>query len=200
MSENEDRVTKTDCAVAWLGVLWMLLGAIFAGHLVGGCKSIEVEYRGKGLCTWTDTNGVVRAICDDVGKPIFFDKGWIVEYFQHGVLTKFDELHAEAGVAKLDLNGYQSGVDSNFVALVKVSFDGAALLAAKIGAAIATSGGSVAADGVKSALSSAIQRYLSKGGSAANANVTCKDGTCTITDGSVCETCDTSGTCAACSD
>ena len=197
---NEDNITKTECAVAGLGVAWLLVGAIVAGLLVGGCKSVTVEYRGKDLATWTDTNGVVRAICDELGKPVFFDKGWIVDYFQHGVLTKFDEMHAEAGVAKLDLNGYQSGVDSNFVALVKVSFDGAALLAAKIGAAIASSGGSVAADGVKSALSSAIQRYLSKGGSAANAKVTCKDGTCTITDGSVCETCDASGNCAACSE
>lgn len=198
---NEDNITKTECAVAGLGVAWLLVGAIVAGLLVGGCKSIEVTRHPATLATITQTNGVVTAALDASGAPVILDGGWEVEYFQHWTWTRLDTLSATAGAGvALTLNGYESGADSNLVALVKTSFDGAALLAAKIGAAIASSGGSVAADGVKSALSSAIQRYLSKGGSAANAKVTCKDGTCTITDGTVCETCDASGNCAACSE
>jgi len=169
----------------------MILAALAAVAAVTGCKSIEVEYRGKRLCTWTDTNGVVRAICDDAGKPVFVDKGWCVDYFQHWTWTKLDTLAAAAGPGvTLTLNGYESGVDSNLVALVKTSFDGAALLAAKVGAAIATSGGSLAGDAAKSALSAAVQRYLSRGGDAAKATVNCANGSCTISDGTVTETCD----------
>lgn len=164
-------------------LLLVSLGCILVAT---GCKSIEVEYRGKGLCTWTDTNGVVRAICDDVGKPIFFDKGWIVEYFQHWTWTKLDTLAASAGPGvSLSLNGYESGVDSNLVALVKVSFDGAALLAAKVGAAIATAGGSAGVEGV----ASMIRSFVAKGGNAAKATVNCANGSCTISDGAVTETC-----------
>ena len=169
----------------------ILMCGICAALAVTGCKSIEVEYRGKRLATWTDTNGVVRAICDDAGKPVFVDKGWCVDYFQHWTWTKLDTLTAAAGPGvTLTLNGYESGADSNLVALVKTSFDGAALLAAKIGAAIATSGGSLAGDAAKSALSAAVQRYLSRGGSASTATVTCRGGSCTISDGAVTETCD----------
>lgn len=169
----------------------LILAAFAAIAGMIGCTSIEVEYRGKNVATWTDTNGVVRAVCDELGKPIFYDKGWLVDYFKHWTWTKLDTLNATAGSGvALQLNGYESGADSNLVALVKTSFDGAALLAAKVGAAIASSGGSLAGDAAKSALSAAIQRYLNKGGDASKATVTCNGGSCTISDGNVTETCD----------
>lgn len=185
--------------------LMMIVAAgLFAAILgsVTGCKSIEVEYRGKALATWTDTNGVVRAICDDLGKPIFFDKGWVVDYFQHGTFTKMDEMHAEAGVAKLDLNGYQSGMDSNLVALVDVSLRGTAELAAKIGTAIATCGGSAAAEGGASGIISlakqAYNRFKKRGGDESKAVVTsAADGTVTVSDGSVGVQC-ANGVCSDC--
>ena len=179
----------------------MILAALAAIAGMTGCKSIEVEYRGKGLCTWTDTNGVVRAICDDVGKPIFFDKGWIVEYFQHGILTKFDEMHAEAGVAKLDLNGYQSGVDSNFVALVSASFDGGARLATAIGDAyVKIAGGGAQASTVLSTSRKILEYFKAKGGDATKASVTSDGSLLKMSDGLTCISCDASGTCAACSE
>jgi len=160
------------------------LAAVAAGTT--GCKSITVEKRPHAPVTYTDTNGVVQVLCDTSGKPVFVDNGWEVSYFQHWTWTKLDTLNATAGAGvTLSLNGYESGADSNLVALVSASFDGAALLAAKVGAAIASSGGSVAAD----ALSAAIKRYISKGGSAAAATVTCTDSGCTISDGTVTETC-----------
>jgi len=164
----------------------LLMCGLCAALAVTGCKSIEVEYRGKALATWTDTNGVVRAICDDAGKPVFYDKGWEVDYFQHWTWTKLDSLSASAGPGvSLTLNGYESGADSNLVALVKVSFDGAALLAAKVGAAIATAGGSAGVDGV----AEMIRSFVAKGGDAAKATVSCSGGSCTVTDGAVTESC-----------
>lgn len=166
-----------------------------------GCKSIDVERHGQSLATFTDTNGVTRVALDAKGNPILLDGGWEVSYFQHWNWQRFDALAATAGPGvSLQLNGYESGADSNLVALVKTSFDGAALLAAKVGAAIASSGGSVAADSAKSMIGTLVSRYISRGGDVSKANVTCKDGTCTITDGTICETCDTSGNCSSCKD
>lgn len=200
MKDNEP-ITKAERVCAGLAVLWMLCGAILAGNLVG-CKSIEVEYRGKGLATWTDTNGVVRAICDDLGKPIFFDKGWVVDYFQHGVMTKFDELHAEAGPGvKLDINGYQSDVSSNFVALVSASFDGGARLATAIGDAyVKIAGGGAQASTVLSSTKKILSYFKSLGGDASKASVTSDGNLLKVSDGSTCVSCDAAGNCAACSD
>ena len=201
MENEESKISKAEYAAAGLGIMWILVGAIFAGLIVGGCKSIEVRRHAASVATYADTNGVTHAVCDAKGKPIILDGGWEVDYFQHWMWTKLDTLNATAGTGvALSLNGYESAVDTNLVALVKTSFDGAALLAAKIGAAIATSGGSVAADGVKSAISAAVQRYISRGGDVSKAAVSCADGKCTISDGSVCETCDALGNCASCSD
>lgn len=169
----------------------MMLAALAAIAGAIGCKSIKVKRHPPTLASYTDTNGVERVLCDPAGNPVVLDGGWDVSYWQHWTWTKFDMLSATAGTGvSLTLNGYQSGADSNLVALVKTSFDGAALLAAKIGAAIASSGGSVAADGAKSAISAAVKKFLARGGSAANATATCKDGNCTISDGSITETCE----------
>lgn len=203
MENNENRLSKAECVAAGVSIIWLMVGAMFAGWLVGGCKSIEVERHPQSVATFVDTNGVVHVLCDVAGKPVLLDGGWSVDYFQHWNWQKFDMLSATAGAGvTLNLNGYQSGADSNLVALVKTSFDGAALLAAKVGAAIATSGGSAAVDAAKSAISSAVSRYMMKGGDLNNATVTCKDGSCTISDGNVCETCTVDGTCTtgACSD
>lgn len=202
MNDNEP-ITKAECAAAGLGVAWLLVGAIVAGLLVGGCKSISVTRHPATLATITQTNGVVTAALDSKGTPVILDGGWSVDYFQHWNWQKFDNLTASAGPnVSLTLNGYESGADSNLVALVKTSFDGAALLAAKIGAAIATSGGSVAADGAKGAISALVKKYIAAGGDARNAKITCANGSCSITDGSVTESCTDCYECVggACSD
>ena len=155
-----------------------------------GCKSITVERHPATLATVTQTNGVVTAALDANGKPITLDGGWEVSYFQHWTWTKLDTLSASAGPGvSLSLNGYESGADSNLVALVKVSFDGAALLAAKVGAAIATSGGSVAADAAKEGISALVKKFIANGGDATKATVSCSGGSCTVTDGAVTESC-----------
>lgn len=187
--KNEEKLTKMEIVAGAVALLWPALFAVLASA-VCGCKSIDVTRHPDSIATWTDTNGVVRAILDESGKPIRLNGGWEVEYFQHWTWTKLDSLNASAGAGvTLSLNGYESGADSNLVALVKTSFDGAALLAAKIGAAIASGGTSLAGDAAQSALSAAIKRYLLNGGSAAAAKIDCANGSCTISDGTVSETC-----------
>ena len=162
----------------------VMLGGILAA--VTGCKSITVERHPATLATITQTNGVVTAALDANGKPVILDGGWEVSYFQHWTWTKLDTLSASAGPGvSLSLNGYESGADSNLVALVKTSFDGAALLAAKVGAAIATAGGSAGVDGV----AEMIRSFVAKGGDAAKATVNCSGGSCTVTDGTITESC-----------
>ena len=164
----------------------MMIALAACAAAMTGCKSIEVERNAQKVATYTDTNGVVKAVCDEAGKPVILDGGWSVDYFQHGNWQKFDELSAQAGPGvSLTINKYESGMDSNLVALVRTSFDGAALLAAKIGAAIATSGGSAAADGV----AALVRKFVSSGGDVSKATVSCANGACTVTDGTVSETC-----------
>jgi len=186
MNKQEDKITAGECVTATIGASWLLVGAVIAGLLVGGCKSIEVEKRPQSALTYTDTNGVVHVVLDKADKPVILDGGWAVDYFQHWTWTKLDTLQATAGTGvTLSLNGYESGVDSNLVALVRTSFDGAALLAAKIGAAIATSGGSAAAEGV----AALVRKFVASGGDVSKATVSCANGACTVTDGTVSETC-----------
>ena len=109
----------------------MILAALVAAF--AGCKSIEVERHAQQVATYTDTNGVVRAVCDNKGKPVILDGGWSVDYFQHGNWQKFDELSAMAGPGtSLTINKYESGMDSNLVALVSTSLDGLTKLAAAV--------------------------------------------------------------------
>lgn len=186
MNKQEDNLTAGEFVTATVAAVLLIVGAAIAGALIGGCKSIEVNKRPQTALTWTDTNGVVRLVLDNANKPVILDGGWEVDYSQHWMWTKLDTLNATAGTGvTLSLNGYESGVDSNLVALVRTSFDGAALLAAKIGAAIATSGGSAAADGV----AALVRKFVSNGGNVSKATVSCANGACTVTDGTVCESC-----------
>lgn len=200
MNDNNP-ITKTERVCAGLAVLWALCGATLAGMLVGGCSSIEVEYRGKELCTWTDTNGVVRAVCDELGKPVFFDKGWVMDYFKHGMFTKFDAMHAVAGAATVDINGYQSGVDSNFVAMISASFDGGARLATAIGDAyVKIAGGGAQASTVLSTSKKILAYFKERGGDVSKAAVASDGNLLKVSDGSTCVSCDSAGNCSECSD
>ena len=157
-------------------------------HGISGCVAIEVEdyghepvkdAAGNPVCA---SNGVVQTV----------HKGQRWHYNKNMVDQEFDEVNFKrdpGDAVAFYLKNYKAGVSPELNKVVETSFKGAAELAAKIGAAIATSGGSVAGDAAYSALSQSIKSYLSKGGSAENATIECKDGSCTITDGTVSETC-----------
>ena len=178
----------------------MILAALVAA--LAGCKSIEVERHAQHVATYTDTNGVVKAVCDDAGKPVILDGGWCVDYFQHWNWQKFDELSATAGTGvSLTINKYESGADSNLVALVSTSLDGLTKLAVAVGEAyVKIAGGGAQADTALKTTSKIINYFRDKGGSVDKATVTTDEtaGTLKISDGTTCVSCDSSGNCTEC--
>lgn len=85
----------------------------------------------------------------------------------------------------LRLDTYNRDLSTNAVILTEKTFEGATNLAAKIGAAIATSGTSAGADAVSAAAKALYEKFTAAGGNVENATVECKDGVCTVTDGNV---------------
>lgn len=91
------------------------------------------------------------------------------------------------GMVTLGLDSYNRDLSTNAVTLTHNLVTDFALLAEKAAAAYATCGASVAASAGKSAIQKAIASYILKGGSAGNAKVSCADGSCTFSDGTVTE-------------
>lgn len=92
---------------------------------------------------------------------------------------------ATNGTVSLSIEDYSRDLSTNAVTMAHNLVSDFAVLAEKAAAAYATAGASVAAAGVKRAIAA----YILKGGSAANAKVTCENGACTFSDGLVTETC-----------
>lgn len=178
----------------------MILAALVAAF--SGCKSIEVERHAQQVATYTDANGVVKAVCDQEGKPVVLDGGWSVDYFQHWTWQKFDELSATAGTGvSLTINKYESGADSNLVALVSTSLDGLTKLAVAVGEAyVKIAGGGAQADTALKYTAKIINYFRDKGGNVAKATVTTDEasGTLKISDGTICTSCTADGVCSDC--
>ena len=170
----------------------MLAALATMSLLLGGCRVVKVDTRGEEIARDKDGNPVLLD-----GKIQTARKGWEVYHNQHWMVTEADSLTATVKPDDIAfaLNGLNSHPDgTNLVALVSSSMEGAATLAAKIGAAIATGGGSTAAEGGASAVvalaKQACALFTSKGGDATKASVsTASDGTVTVTDGSNTVTC-----------
>lgn len=168
----------------------IVAAAIGLAGAVSGCRSVEVENYGEEVVKNAD--GVPVLTTD--GKIQTIKKGWRVDHFQHWMITEADAITATVRPDEISvsLNGLNSRPDgTNVVALVDTSFKGATELAAKIGAAIASSGGSV---GVEAAASALASKFLASGGSSEKASVSVTDGVVTCTDGS----CSVSGACSDC--
>ena len=103
-------------------------------------------------------------------------------YYAYGIENSVEGLEVSAsptnGIA-VKINKVDYDVSAKHEAIIKAALDGAATLAAKIGASVATAGGSACADSI----SGLIAKFISAGGDASKASVSCKDGSCTITDG-----------------
>lgn len=153
---------------------------LLASAICSGCRVVEVDNRGERVVTDADGKPVIVE-----GRAQTVNLGWNVYHNSHWMSTQADTLTAsvKGGEIAFSLNGLNSEPSTNLIALVDVSLKGVALLAERVGAAVASSGGSVAKDAVAGALS----RYLSKGGKVDGASVSCADGRCTITDGAVSE-------------
>ena len=161
-----------------------------------------MERHAQHVPTYTDTNGVVKAVCDENGKPVVLDGGWSIDYFQHGNWQKFDELSAQAGPGVwVTINKYESGMDSNVVALVHTSMDGLTKLTEAVGEAyVKIAGGGAQADTTLKSASKIINYFRDKGGNVEKATVTTDTaaGTVKISDGTVCTSCTADGVCSDC--
>lgn len=158
----------------------MMMAFAVGAAVLAGCRMVEVVNRGE------------EAVRDADGRPVMLPdgtvqtvkRGWSVYHNQHWMVTEADSLaaHVEAGRIDFTLNGLNTRPDgTNLNALVVGSLEGAANLAAKVGAAIATSGGSTGAE----AAAAWVRSFVAAGGDPAKATVSCADGSCTITDGAV---------------
>ena len=166
----------------------MMIALAACAAVITGCIAVEVKDYGYEVVRdadgkpLVDTNGVVQTV----------HKGQRWHYNKNMVEQTLDDLsftRKPGDTITLNLKNYQDQVSPELNKIVETSFKGAAELAAKIGAAIATSGGSVAGEAGTALLKKAIAKYISKGGDVSKATVTCKDGNCTISDGAITETC-----------
>ena len=165
----------------------LIIIAIAAAALAG-CMSITVKDYGYEVVR--DANGA--PMVDKNGVVQMYHKGQRWSYFKHWVNQTSEEFffsRKPGDDISFGAKNYKDEVSAELNKLVGTSFKGAAELAAKVGAAIATYGATTAGEAGLSALAKAIGNYCAKGGDVANAAISCKDGNCTITDGTITETC-----------
>lgn len=100
------------------------------------------------------------------------------------------------GSVSLGLDAYKRDLSTNAVTMAHNLVVDFAELAEKAAAAYATCGASLAAGKAatitakgKQALQKAMASYILKGGKAGDATVTCENGNCTFSDGTITETC-----------
>ena len=182
---------KQAVKTAFSGILGVVALAAFLAlpAFFQGCTALEVKDYGHEVVR--DADG--KPLVDKDGKVQTVHKGQKWHYNKNMVDQSLDDLEftrKRGDVIGLKLKNYKDTVSPELNKVVETSFKGAAELAAKVGAAIATSGGSVAGEAAYSALRSAIAKYISKGGDVSKTTVTCKDGSCTFTDGTVTEVCE----------
>ncbi|MBO7689040.1 MAG: hypothetical protein J6V72_21860 [Kiritimatiellae bacterium] len=108
---------------------------------------------------------------------------------------------ATNGVFSLVLDDYARDLSTNAVVLTKTIFDGSANLAAAVAKAYATITTGGATDATASIVQRAVAYFKSRGGDEAKSTVTADPsaGALTITDGSICISCDVAGNCSDCS-
>ncbi len=152
-----------------------------------GCTSTTAEWGGESVvygldgAPLVDKDGNVQKVKNPVKLSSW--RHWIKTLFTAAKLTvKKDEI-------ELAMDGYKAEPSEELNKVIETSFKGASELAAKVGAAIATSGGSVAGEAGFALLKKAITNYVTKGGDTSKATINCEGGNCTITDGKVTETC-----------
>jgi len=179
-------------------IRYTMCAAILGCAIVSGCRVVEVENKGEEIAR--DADGKPVLLQDGTIQTV--KRGWTVYHNQHWMITEADSLTASVKPSEISfaINGLNSRPDgTNLVALVDTSFSGVNTLVAKVAAAIATSGGSVASESAMSLATQLYNKFKSSGGDDTKASVvTGSDGTITITDGTVTQTATcTDGSCTA---
>ena len=155
--------------------------------LASGCRVVSVENKGEDYLKNADGTPLIID-----GKPVTVKKGWSFYHNQHWMTTSADAINGSInpnGEIRFGIDKINTEPSEELKEVIERAFSGAALLAEKVGAAIATYGASVAGDAAASALNQSIRNFVAKGGDASKATVTCADGNCTITDGDIIEEC-----------
>lgn len=164
----------------------LVIEVMVVGCVLCGCRSVKVKNHGQTYIKNADGSPVLVN-----GAPVPLSKGWEVTHWQHWMVTKADTVKAtiKPNDIEFELNGLDEKSDGDGLAsVISASLSGAAELAAKVGAAIATAGGTACADSI----SGLVAKFIKAGGKVEKASVECKDGSCSITDGTT--TC-TDGSC-----
>lgn len=146
--------------------------AAIAATAITGCKSIKFE-KIEHTPNVIGTNVVATTVKEVRG-----------EYYAYGIENNLEGLEISAtptnGVAvKIERVSYD--MSKQHAEIVDKSLSGAANLAAKIGAAIATSGAAPSAD----AIAALVKKFTAAGGNPDKATVECAGGSCTISDGNI---------------
>lgn len=166
---------------------YMIIGAAFAAFVVAtifavvltGCTVTKAEWGGQ------------VPVLDAVGNPIILTNGMAqVVNLPNRFYNNRHWMDTNIQTAKMDvqkdrygveLNGYSSVVSTQFVAFAKVTADAVTEIAAKVVSACASQGVTIGLDAAKAL----VGKYLGSGGDPEKMSVECKDGSCTISDGSV---------------
>lgn len=149
------------------------------GAVLTGCKQIRFEKIERdpsivGTNVIATTEKIVRG-----------------EYYAYGLENNLEGLEVSANKTegvKVKIERVSYDMSKQHAEIVDKSLSGAANLAAKIGAAIASCGAAPSAD----AVAALVEKFTAAGGNPDKATVECKDGSCSISDGNI--TC-TDGSC-----
>ena len=148
-----------------------------------GCNTTRIGADPVALGTATTTtyiDGDTNRVASVATNPVYAF-GWWANSYRNLMDTQIADMSFRYGEASASVHGYGNTVN---VEAVKACADAVSDVTAKVCAAIVSHGGTT----VSSAVSSLVARFVKAGGDPAKATVECKDGNCTITDGTI--TCD----------
>lgn len=150
----------------------LIIIAFAAAFALTGCKSIKFE-KIEHTPNVVGTNVVATTVKEVRG-----------EYYAYGIENNLEGLNITASPTSgvtVAISKVSYDMSKQHAEIVDKSLSGAANLAAKIGAAIATSGAAPSAD----AIAALVKRFTAAGGNPDKATVECADGSCTISDGEI---------------
>lgn len=150
----------------------LIIIAFASAFALTGCKSIKFE-KIEHTPSIVGTNVVATTVKEVRG-----------EYYAYGIENNLEGLNITASPTSgvtVAISRVSYDMSKQHAEIVDKSFSGAANLAAKIGAAIATSGATPSAD----AIAGLVKKFTAAGGNPDKAKVECADGSCTISDGNI---------------
>ncbi len=157
--------------------------ALVALAACAGCNTTRIGADPVALGTATTTtyiDGDTNRVASVATNPVYAF-GWWANSYRNLMDTQIADMAFQYGEASASVKGYGNTVN---VEAVKACADAVSDITAKVCAAIVSHGGTT----VSSAVSSLVARFVKAGGDPAKATVSCADGSCTITDGTI--TCD----------